>query len=72
MNAPIYIKTCPVCHQKNVTPAHLMGHMTKGVPKTISKADAKHRAERLAANRYRGGRKPGATNLKTRAAEAKP
>ena len=46
--------------------ASLMGKLAKNIQKTITKAESKHRADRLAVNRYRGGRKPGATNLANR------
>jgi hypothetical protein len=54
--------------------ASLMGKSAANIPKTITKAESKRRRDRLAENRYRGGRQPGATNLATRAAKlaAKP
>ena len=61
---------CPICKAKNITAGHILGHAAKGVPKNITKAERHRRADRLDAVRYRGGRKPGATNLKTREAEA--
>ena len=51
--------------QKNPA-AVALGRLGAGIPKTITKAESKRRAVRLAAIRYRGGRKPGATNLATR------
>lgn len=61
---------CPICHEKNVTAGHILGHAGKGIPKTLSKAERNRKADRLAEVRYRGGRKKGATNLKTREALA--
>ena len=40
-----------------------LGRLNKGVPKNITKAESRRRAARLAAVRYRGGRKLGAKNL---------
>ena len=40
---------CPVCGKDNATPAHILGHGGKGVPKTITKADRAARAARMAA-----------------------
>lgn len=40
-----------------------LGRLAKGIPKNITKSESNRRAERLAVNRYRGGRKPGAKNL---------
>ena len=61
---------CPICQEKNVTAGHILGHAGAGVPKKLSQAERKRMAGRLDEVRYRGGRKPGATNLATRAAEA--
>ena len=63
---------CPICKEKNVTAGHILGHSGKGIPKTLSKAERARMAARLTARRYRGGRKPGATNLASRDAEATP
>lgn len=38
--------------------ASALGRMARGVPKQYSAEELALRAERLAANRYRGGRKP--------------
>jgi len=62
----VMLKKCPICKAKNVTVAHVLGHAGRGVPKTLSQAERKRMAQRLATRRYRGGRKPGATNLATR------
>ena len=61
---------CAICKTKNVTAGHISGHDSRGVPKNYSKAERKRRAGRLDLVRYRGGRKPGATNLDMRTNDA--
>jgi hypothetical protein len=47
--------------------AQALGRLSKGVPRTFTAEQLAAATARLAASRYRGGRKPGATNLATRA-----
>lgn len=39
---------CPICHEKNVSAGHILGHSAKGVPKTLSQAERDRKADRLA------------------------
>ena len=39
-----------------------LGRLARGHKKTLSGAERKRRSARLAAHRYRGGRKPGSKN----------